>query len=440
MIKNDRSPGMVQVMPTPRSWARPGTMVLLAIMAVAAALRIYRLSELSLWIDEGFTLWATRQNLAYIWQFIPTFDSHPPFYYTFLKGWTAIFGISEEALRGPSVIASVATVPVMWLAGRILGGPEHGRWVGLAAALLYALAPVQIRYAQEARSYAILNLATACAITSALWLATHPEAARRPLLGWGGGRTGDAGATATAGLPGPALVAGAGLVCWLHNLGPFLSMALGAAGLVWVWRDLRWDRHALTNGLIVLALIVLIWSPFALRFLAQSERFSQDFWIPEVDAARLDQNPPLPVRGPLCGRPSRPSGPCWRLPILGLAALLRHGRASAGILLVATMVLPILLSLLASVTVRPIFLGRTLLFTSVPFYLLVSASLLLLPAHRAWLRGAAVAVVAGRLRLWRCQLLLGVRQGALARPRQAASSASGSRTTSSSPCPSSRRF
>ena len=129
MIENDRSPGMIQVMPTPRPWARPGTMVLLAIMAVAAVLRIYRLSELSLWIDEGFTLWATRQNLAYIWQFIPTFDSHPPLYYTFLKGWTALYGIGKEALRGPSVIASVATVPVLWLAGRILGGPEHGRWV-----------------------------------------------------------------------------------------------------------------------------------------------------------------------------------------------------------------------------------------------------------------------------------------------------------------------
>jgi mannosyltransferase len=392
MIADDSRPGLARSLRQPSEWAVSTTALLLAIMAVAVALRIYRLSELSLWIDEGFTLWATRQNLAYIWQFIPTFDSHPPFYYTFLKGWTAIFGISEEALRGPSVIASVATVPVMWLAGRILGGPEHGRWVGLAAALLYALAPVQIRYAQEARSYAILNLATACAIASALWLATHPEAARRPLLGWGGGRTCDA-IERHARLAWAGLVAGAGLVCWLHNLGPFLSMALGAAGLVWVWRDLRWDRHALTNGLIVLALIVLIWSPFALRFLAQSERFSQDLWIPEVDAARLDQILRFLFEVPYVG--NLPTfWPLLALAVLGLVALARYGRSAAGILLAATMVLPILLSLLASVTVRPIFLGRTLLFTSVPFYLLVASSLLLLPANRTWLRGAAVAVVA----------------------------------------------
>jgi mannosyltransferase len=436
MIENDRSPGMVQVMPTPRPWARPGTMVLLAIMAVAAVLRIYRLSELSLWIDEGFTLWATRQSLAYIWQFIPTFDSHPPFYYTFLKGWTALFGISEEALRGPSVIASVATVPVLWLAGRILGGPEHGRWLGLAAALLYALAPIQIRYAQEARSYAILNLAAACAITGALWLTTHAEAARRPLLGWGGGRTDDP-ETRRVRLAWAALVVGAGLVCWLHNLGPFLSMALGAAGLVWIWHDLRWDRHALINGLIVLALILLAWSPFALRFLAQSERFSQDLWIPEVDGARLDQIfrflfevsyvDNIPTFWPLLA-----------LATLGLVALLRHGRASAGTLLVTTMVLPILLSLLASVTVRPIFLGRTLLFTSVPFYLLVSASLLLLPVHRAWLRGAAVAVVAGVFAFGAVNYYSEFDKEPCA-TSPSGWSASGSRTTSSSPCPSSRR-
>lgn len=72
-------------------------------------------------------------------------------YYLLLRLW--IHANSGEAfLRGLSVIFSVATVPLLYA----LGARLFGRAAGLAAALLLALSAYQIRYAQEARAYALV--------------------------------------------------------------------------------------------------------------------------------------------------------------------------------------------------------------------------------------------------------------------------------------------
>src|ERR1700737_4349856 len=62
------------------------------------------------------------------------------------------FGSSEGFVRGLSVLFSVATVPVIFfLAARLFD-----RRAALLAALLLAINAFHIRYAQEARSYAML--------------------------------------------------------------------------------------------------------------------------------------------------------------------------------------------------------------------------------------------------------------------------------------------
>jgi uncharacterized membrane protein len=108
----------------------------------------------SLWMDEAISAKAAKYfgYISIITDFIKA-DTHPPFYYLFLKFWTGIFGFSELALRTPSIIFGVLTIFVVYKIGGILS-----RKTGLFAAILTAFSPLLIYYSQEARMYALSTL------------------------------------------------------------------------------------------------------------------------------------------------------------------------------------------------------------------------------------------------------------------------------------------
>lgn len=76
----------------------------------------------------------------------------PPLF--FLAAWLAKGLGGFEALRLPSLIAGVASIPVIYL----LGLRTVGQASATVAAVLLALSPMQIFYATEARSYALVML------------------------------------------------------------------------------------------------------------------------------------------------------------------------------------------------------------------------------------------------------------------------------------------
>lgn len=79
---------------------------------------------------------------------------HMPLYFYFMHYWVKFGGVSEWWLRLPSVVFGALAVLLMFLLGRELLGPS----AGLTGALLLALMPEQIFYAQEARMYSLLVL------------------------------------------------------------------------------------------------------------------------------------------------------------------------------------------------------------------------------------------------------------------------------------------
>ena len=105
-----------------------------AIMALAAILRLHDLGLRPLWLDELFSAWFSARDWHYLWNVVPTFETHPPFYYSLLKLWR-VFGSDEFTLRLLSVVFAVATVPLVYFAGRTAGGGRNGPAVGLLAAL-----------------------------------------------------------------------------------------------------------------------------------------------------------------------------------------------------------------------------------------------------------------------------------------------------------------
>jgi mannosyltransferase len=124
-----------------------------AAVAVATALRFVTTSDL--WLDEALTVNVARLPLGDLPEAL-RHDGAPPLSYAVLHGWMRLFGTGDLAVRSLSAVLGVAALPAMWaLARRRLGTIEAG-----AAVLLLAASPYAIRYATEARMYALVILLT----------------------------------------------------------------------------------------------------------------------------------------------------------------------------------------------------------------------------------------------------------------------------------------
>jgi len=121
----------------------------LAVILLSFAVRVYRLGAVGLEFDEAFSIRTAASSLSNIIHVVATYEPHPPFYYSFLHFWYPVFGSSEFSLRMPTVIANVLTIVVLMRLADSLGW----RWPGILAALLFAVNPNQVWYAQEARMY-----------------------------------------------------------------------------------------------------------------------------------------------------------------------------------------------------------------------------------------------------------------------------------------------
>lgn len=135
---------------------------LVAILLLAFALRIYHLGAQAIWWDESLSVYRATRDAGTILantiviQNVVTVDTLPPLYFLLLHFVVLAAGTSEFALRWLSVAANVATLALLFALARRWFAGRTGTAVGLIAALLGALAPFYVWYAQEARPYALV--------------------------------------------------------------------------------------------------------------------------------------------------------------------------------------------------------------------------------------------------------------------------------------------
>lgn len=216
----------------------PRWLILAAILLLAAGLRFYCLACQSLWSDEGNSVALARAGFAEIAR-RTAFDIHPPLYYWLLKLWTALFGTGEAGVRSLSAALGAALV----LASAGLGARRFGRRVGLLVALLSAVSPLQVYYAQETRMYTLLALLGAAAV----WAGLEVMAGARP------GRAADLiyVAAATAGL-------------YTHYAFPVVLAAINLAAAAWLWAgraEPAWGRR-LGRWAALQAIPALLYAPW----------------------------------------------------------------------------------------------------------------------------------------------------------------------------------
>ena len=129
----------------------PQDWMLLAILLLGTSLAFCQLAAEGLWADEIITAtYVQEPSFAAVLEKSVGFNDRP--LHLAIVYLLAFAGQSEFWLRFPSAFCGVLSLAVTYQIGRFL----FGRREGLLAALLLAMAPLQLHYSQEVRSYALL--------------------------------------------------------------------------------------------------------------------------------------------------------------------------------------------------------------------------------------------------------------------------------------------
>jgi mannosyltransferase len=173
-----QTPSAAPFSPDPTRRARRLTLLLLFV--TGAVVRFLFLARKPFWFDECFSVEVARMNLSNFLRLLWWREANMSLYYLLLRVWLRFepHRPSEFFIRSLSVLIAVATIPaIYWLARQL-----YDRRVALIAAALFAFNAYSVRYAQEARSYALfLLLAT---LSSGFLIALLRTPTRRNRLGY----------------------------------------------------------------------------------------------------------------------------------------------------------------------------------------------------------------------------------------------------------------
>ncbi len=121
---------------------------------LAAVIRFFHIGHQGFWFDEANTSADLQYSPGKMLGLLPQNETTPPLFYVVGWVWGRVFGFTEAPLRALPALCGVATVPVIYLAGKRL----ISKRAGLIAAALTACNPFLVWYSQEARPYEMLVL------------------------------------------------------------------------------------------------------------------------------------------------------------------------------------------------------------------------------------------------------------------------------------------
>ena len=163
---------------SPLRGASTATWLLLAITALAAALRFTNLAQQSYWLDESQAVHELGLPFGQMLHAWSGFEWNPPLYLIIAWPWTKLFGTGEVGLRSLSALLGTGLIPLVYLCGRELISER----AGLLAAAFTAVNPFMIWYSQEAREYMLLVVL--CAASLLFFVRAWRTGARRDLIWW----------------------------------------------------------------------------------------------------------------------------------------------------------------------------------------------------------------------------------------------------------------
>lgn len=353
-----------------------------AVTLGGAFLRVLLLDNKGMWLDETFSIWMASHSLPELLQWLVKIDQHPPLYYFLLHFWTQLFGDTPYDARLLSALIGAATIPVIYLIGARISDPA----LGLAAAVLLAVSPFHIYFGQETRMYALLAFNAAVAIYALVRLLTDGRASRpigSQVRAYLRDRRWSAVRTAATDLTWLTFVVFSVATMLTHNTAVLFPLATNVfvVGLLLYQRGRgaaappSLQAPVWGNWVKAQIGIFLLWSPWLYFFVRQASAVDQRFWIPPptwdtvVNTLRIFLNASAPM-------PAGMAAALWLLYgavfLLGVVHFRRQ--MARWVFLAVLFAVPILGELLVSIR-RPIFYDRTLIWATIPLFLLLAAGI-----------------------------------------------------------------
>jgi mannosyltransferase len=134
---------------------------MVAIVLLAVVVRLPGLGTQSIAFDESFSLVVALADWTTLFQAILSDGVHPPLFYMIHKGVLGLWGTTEFGQRFSAALFSLICLPLLYWSGRSM----FNQRVGLLGALLLALNPLHVWFAQEARMYSLLSALALISIT-----------------------------------------------------------------------------------------------------------------------------------------------------------------------------------------------------------------------------------------------------------------------------------
>jgi hypothetical protein len=387
--------------------------LVIVITLIGGGLRGLLLDQKGMWLDETFSVWLANHSVADMLQWIVRIDQHPPLYYLLLHYWIGLKGDTPYYVRLLSALFGAGTLPVIYLIGKRMSGAV----MGLAAAVLLAFSPFNIYFAQETRMYTCLTFNAAVAIYALIRLLTDSRSAmpigsqfREYLHAWRTlgpvepdtkadfsykdmtrDRTGwRAWIFRHRWLPIQAIETDLAWVAFIvfsaatlftHNTAVFFPLATNifVLGLMLYQRIKKSGSppalQAPSSGNWMKAQIgiFLLWSPWILAFIQQASRVYQEFWLPKPDWDTVTKTLRYLSSNLVPSQASQVM--MWILCAVLCFGLLHYRKKLSRFLFLATLfAVPFLGELIVSIR-RPIFLDRTLIWITIPLFLVLAAGI-----------------------------------------------------------------
>ena len=327
---------------------------------LALALRLTNLGGRALWLDEAFSQWFSDRSYHYLWTVLPTYEAHPPFFYTVLKTWRSVVGDSHFAMRSLSALAGTLTVLIaMGIAWEQERDNATGRPLLRAgiAGFLCAASPLFMVIGQEARPYPLLTFTYSVAILALFRLVRQFTA-------------GEAGSWGSWLLFGFA----AALTCWFHALGILYGGCLALA-LLPAWLTAPVSRARVIRGLVTATAVAAAYFPCLVMITGRAADWSTNWlvWHPGMLFFQLLALYTVPVEALTIGS---------AFAALAMVLLIKRALATtwqsrgwnSDRLMLLLWLGPPMLASLISALYEPVFLARTLSGTLVPCYLMIAGA------------------------------------------------------------------
>jgi len=386
--------------------------LVIIITLIGGFLRALLLGTKGMWLDETISVWLASRSVVDMLQWIVKIDQNPPLYYLLLHYWIALNGDTPYSVRMLSALIGAGTIPIIYLIGKRMSGVV----MGLAAALFLALSPFHIYLAQETRMYTLLTFNAAVAIYALVRLLTDSRSVRpigsqfreylhawrtagpvepaskeefsyrdktRNQTGWRAWvyrHRWSPIQTLETDLAWIAFIVFSAATMLSHNTAVLFPLATNifVFGLMLFQRIKKsgaqpaFQAPSLANWVKAQIGILILWSPWIFSFIKQASRVYQEFWIPKPTWDTISQTLRNLLNASAPGQASQVIV-LWLLGVvLCLGLVYYRKKLSIFLFLAALFAIPFLGELIMSIR-RPIFLDRTLIWITIPLFLVLAA-------------------------------------------------------------------